>query len=161
MPNAAELLLIYRLILEQKARMARGFHVLIVEDEPLVLDVLQTMLETLYHVSSAPTVAEAQAILRTSHIDVALIDSVLPDGRGADVAVLAYNVGAAVIEMTGDPQEHIGLVASGRPHLFKPFRANVLLATVGDALHGHQRSALGTESMAAKTSSRETAALPP
>ena len=141
--------------------MARGFHVLIVEDEPFVLDVLQTMLETLYHVSSAPTVAEAQAILRTSHIDVALIDSALPDGRGVDVAVLAYNVGAAVIEMTGDPQEHIGLVASGRPHLFKPFRANVLLATVGEALHGHQRPALGTKSMAAKASSREIAALPP
>ena len=44
-------------------------------------------------------------------------------------------VGAAVIEMTGDPQEHIGLVASGRQHLFKPFAANVLLATVEDALH--------------------------
>ena len=60
--------------------MANGIHILIVEDEPLVLDVLQTMLETEYRVSSASTVEEAHAILRTSHIDLVLIDAVLPDG---------------------------------------------------------------------------------
>ena len=70
------------------------------------------MLETLYSVSSASTVEEAHAILRRSHMDVALINRVLPDGRGADVAVFA-KLGAAVIEMTGDPQEHIGLVPRG------------------------------------------------
>ena len=65
--------------------MANGFHILIVEDEPFALDVLQTMLEAEYHVSSACTVEEAHAILRKSHIDVVLIDAVLPDGRGADL----------------------------------------------------------------------------
>ena len=140
--------------------MANGFHILIVEDDPFALDVLQTMLETEYRVSSACTVEEAHAILRRSHIDVALIDSVLPDGRGADLAVFAGKLGAAVIEMTGDPQEHIGLVASGRQHLFKPFVANVLLATIGDALHGHQRPAIGAISVSARASSREITALP-
>ena len=53
--------------------MANGFHILIVEDDQFALDVLQTMLETEYRVSSACTVEEAHAILRRSHIDVALI----------------------------------------------------------------------------------------
>jgi two-component system response regulator PilR (NtrC family) len=117
--------------------MANGSHILIVEDEPFVLDVLQTILENEYRVSSASTVEEAQAILQTSHIDVALIDSFLPDGRGADVAALAEKLGAAVIEMTGHPQEQVALDESLRQHLFKPFGANVLLSTVGQALHDH------------------------
>ena len=120
--------------------MADRFHVLIVEDEPFALNVLRTMLEMEYMLTSASTVEEARAILRTSHIDVALIDSDLSDRRDSNVAAVAEKVGAAVIEMTGDPQEHIGLVASGRQHLFKPFVANVLLATVGDTLHGHRLS---------------------
>ena len=118
--------------------MASGFQVLIVEDEASVLDVLQTMLEMEYRVSSASTVEEALAILRTSHIDVALIDAVLPDGRGADLAVFAEKVGAAVIEMTGYPQDMVDLDAGGRQHLFKPFGANLLLETVGHVLHEHQ-----------------------
>ena len=118
--------------------MASGFHVLIVEDEASVLDALQTTLETEYRVSSACTVEEAHAILRTSRIDVALIDAVLPDGRGADLAVFAEEVGAAVIEMTGYPQDMVDLEAGGHQHLFKPFGANVLLSTVGHVLHEHQ-----------------------
>ena len=118
--------------------MANGIHILIVEDEPLVLDALQTTLETEYRVSSVRTVEEAHAILRTSHIDVAIIDSVLPDGRGAEVTVLAERAGATVIEMTGYSPEHVGLDANDRQHLFKPFGANVLLSTVEQALHNHQ-----------------------
>ena len=139
--------------------MANGIHILDVEDEPLVLNALRTMLKTEYPVSSASTVEEAHTILRTLHIDLALIDTVLPDGR--DVAAVAEKVGAAIIEMTGDPQEHIGLVASGHQHLFKPFVADVLLATVGDALRGHRRSVIGAVSMSARASSREITALPP
>jgi len=118
--------------------MASRFHVLVVEDEPLVLDVIQATLEESYRVSSAGTVKEASVILRTSHIDVALIDNVLPDGRGADVAALAEEVGASVIEMTGYSLESVDQDPSGHPHLFKPFRLNALLSTVGDALRDHK-----------------------
>ena len=119
--------------------MARGFHILIVEDEPSVLDALQTTLETRYRVSSASTVQEARAVLQTSQIDVALVDSILPDGRGDDVAAFAEGIGATVIEMTGYSPEHVGLDASDRQHLFKPFGANVLLSTVAFALHEDRR----------------------
>ena len=135
--------------------MASGFHILIVQDEPLASNIISTILETEYRVTVASTVEAAHGILRRSHIDVTIIDSILPDGRDAEVAVVAEIVGAAVIEMTGDPQEHIGLVESGHQHLFKPFAANVLLATVEDVLHSHQRSVIGAISMSAKARRRE------
>jgi serine/threonine-protein kinase RsbW len=113
-------------------------HILVVEDEPLVLDALQATLEETYHVTSARTVKEAQTVLQTAHIDVALVDHILPDGRGDDVAVLAEKTGAAVIKMTGYSEESLGLVASGRPHLLKPFALQMLLSTVEYALEHHQ-----------------------
>ena len=78
---------------------SRAFHILIIEHESSYLDVLQTMLERHYQVSFTRTVAEAQAIVQTSRIDVALVGSALPDGQGADFAALAERLGAAVIEM--------------------------------------------------------------
>ena len=119
--------------------MASRFHVLVVEDEPLVLDVIQATLEDSYLVSSAGTVEEANAILRTSHIDVALIDNVIPDGRGADVAIVAEEVGVTIIKMTGYSSESVDQDASGRPHLFKPFALNTLLSTVESALHAENQ----------------------
>ena len=136
--------------------MASRFHILVVEDEPFVLDALQTTLETEYRVSSAGTVEEAHAILRTSHVDIALIDSVLPDGRGAEVAVFAERTGTPVIEMTGYAPEHVGLDASDRQHLFKPFGANVLLSTVWHALHGNQRSPIENHKSAGESHGRQS-----
>ena len=63
--------------------MANCFHALIVEDDPAIVELLISMLEeSQYHVSSASTVAEALAFLRTSHVDVVLADNLLPDSRG-------------------------------------------------------------------------------
>ena len=83
---------------------ARAFHILIIEHESSYFDVLQTMLERDYQVTSARTVVEAQAIVQTSRVDVALVGSVLPEGQGADFAALAQKLGAAVIEMRS-PEE--------------------------------------------------------
>ena len=73
--------------------MASRCHVLIVEDDPLIVDVVVASLELEYRVSSVNTVGAALAFLRTSHVDVVLIDSVLPDGRGAEVARFADGIG--------------------------------------------------------------------
>ena len=115
--------------------MASRCHVLIVEDDPLIVDVLVASLELEYRVSSVNTVGAALAFLRTSHVDVVLIDSVLPDGRGTEVACFADGLGAAVIEMSGYPQVMEDLEHSARPHLLKPFGVQVLLSTIGHALH--------------------------
>src|SRR4051812_39204822 len=113
--------------------MADRSHVLIVEDDPLIVDVMVASLESDYRVSSVNTVGGALAFLRTSHVDVVLVDTVLPDGRGTEVACIARNVGAAVIEMSGYPQVMEDLERSERLHLLKPFGVQVLLSTIGNA----------------------------
>ena len=95
--------------------MADRPHILIVEDDPLIVDVLVASLELEYRVSSVNTVGAALAFLRTSHVDVVLIDSVLPDGRGTEVACFAGGIGAAVIEMSGYPQVMDHLEHSAAP----------------------------------------------
>ena len=117
--------------------MGSRFNVLVVEDDPAIVEVLIAMLESQYNVSSANTVEEALAFLRTSHVDVVLADKVLPDGRGSDVARLAEDVGAAVIEMSGYAQDQDGLERSERPYLDKPFGMEALLSTIGSAIHDH------------------------
>ena len=52
------------------------FHILIVEDEPLIVDVMCASLESDYRLSSVSTVAAALAFLRTSHVDLVLVDTV-------------------------------------------------------------------------------------
>jgi len=110
-------------------------HILIVEDDPYVLDVLQTTLELEYHVSSANSVGEALAFLRTSHVDIVLVDSVLPDGRGNDVASFAARAGTAVVSMSGYPEEMVDLERGAQRHLCKPFGVKLLLTAVEHALH--------------------------
>jgi DNA-binding NtrC family response regulator len=125
--------------------MASRCHVLIVEDDPLIVDVLVASLELEYCVSSVSTVGAALAFLRASHADVVLIDSILPDGRGTEVACFADGLGAAVIEMSGYPNVMEDLEHSARPHLLKPFGVQVLHSTIGRALRGVGGSVAGTE----------------
>jgi DNA-binding NtrC family response regulator len=120
--------------------MASRFHVLIVEDEPLIIEVLQGTLESEYRVSSAGTVGQALALLRTAHVDAVLLDSVLPDGPGVEVACAAEALGAVVIEMSGYPAVIGDLQRSARRFLRKPFGAESLFSTIADALHDSGRS---------------------
>jgi len=108
--------------------MSGRFHILLVEDEPLIVEVLQGTLESKYRVSSVHTVREALAFLRTSHVDAVLLDSVLPDGQGAEVASVAHAHGAAVIKMSGYPDMMDGLGRTYRTHRCKPFGPEALLA---------------------------------
>ena len=125
--------------------MANRFHILIVEDDPLIVDVMVAALESEYRVSSVNTVGAALAFLRTSHVDVVLVDNVLPDGRGTEVVRLASGLGAAAIEMSGYPQVMEDLERSDRLHLLKPFGVQALLCTVENALKD-RLTALGAAS---------------
>ena len=125
--------------------MTNRSHILIVEDDPFIVDVIVASLESEYRVSSVDTVGTALAFLRTSHVDVALIDKILPDGRGTEVACFADGLGAAVIEMSGYPNVMEDLEHSARPHLLKPFGVQVLHSTIGRALRRVDGSVGGTE----------------
>jgi DNA-binding response OmpR family regulator len=114
--------------------MSSRFHILIVEDDPLVADVLQTTLETEYCVSCAKTIGEARAFLQSAHLDAMLIDYFLPDGRSDEIIELAETVGTAVVEMSGYPVAMAGLEQRGHPRLQKPFGAATLLSTMDSVL---------------------------
>jgi DNA-binding NtrC family response regulator len=114
--------------------MASHFHVLIVEDEPLIVEILQETLEAQFRVSSVSTVAGALALLRTSHVDVALVDSVLPDGHGDEIAAYAKAHGISVIGMSGYPHEMYDFECIDHPHLMKPFGTEALFSTIAKVL---------------------------
>jgi DNA-binding response OmpR family regulator len=120
--------------------MAFASHVLVVEDDPLVAEVLQTTLEELYRVRCAHTVSEALRFLRTGHFNVVLVDCILPDGRGELVADFAEINGTPVIEMSGYQADMFGPNGRRRPHLQKPFGTVLLLSTI-DGVLAEQRAA--------------------
>jgi len=89
------------------------------------MEVLQSVVSAEYRTSCAATVGEARAFLRTSAVDLVLLDCRLADGHGDDIAALAETMGVPIITMSGYPDEQ------GRsprhPHLKKPFSAAMLL----------------------------------
>lgn len=110
--------------------MAEKAHILLVEDDPLVLEVLEAILIDEYQTSTARTVSDALACLNCQHIDLILLDTVLPDGKGESIAIFADNCRIPVISVSGYPDE----IGSQRPHLTKPFKSDALLDAVKEAL---------------------------
>jgi CheY-like chemotaxis protein len=108
-----------------------SLHVLVVEDEPLVREALHETLQAQYDVSCASTVGEACEFLGRSRVDLVLVDSILPDGHGDDIATIADTLGVPTIAMSGYPPE---IDRPDRPHLMKPFKANLLFSTIEAAI---------------------------
>jgi two-component system response regulator PilR (NtrC family) len=66
-----------------KDPLARGAHILVVDDEPDLRTLYElTLLREGHQVASAATLAEARDLLQTSHFDVLITDMRLPDGLG-------------------------------------------------------------------------------
>ena len=110
--------------------MPSPFHILIVEDEALLREYLLDAVGEDYRVSGVSTVREALAVLRTSHVDAAVIDAGLPDGPGDDVSAFAEKQGVPVVFMSGYPEEMFDVNKPGRLHLEKPFKLDVLFSTL-------------------------------
>jgi len=102
--------------------------VLIVEDEPLVMQVLLGVLNEDYIVRCATTVEEARACLRASVVDLVLLDSVLSDGSSDGLIGLAENLGVSVITMSGYPRDRC--LGPEHGHLSKPFSVDSMLNEV-------------------------------
>src|ERR1700743_1588324 len=101
--------------------MASRRHILAVGDEPLFMELLLAALEEFYRVSSAGTVGNACAFLRTSDVDLVLVDWNLPDGHGDSVATYAETRGVAAIMMSGYASGMDEVQNNRWPYLMKPF----------------------------------------
>jgi signal transduction histidine kinase/ligand-binding sensor domain-containing protein/CheY-like chemotaxis protein len=118
-----------------------GRRVLVVEDEPDVREWLEEALAMLgCQVTSAGTVAEAEAAARRERPCAVLSDFLLPDGSGADLVrrLRESDPGMAVVLASGYIRESIecGAVPEGVGFLKKPFSLGDLERAMGAALEG-------------------------
>ena len=107
--------------------------VLVVDDEPQILRALQTNLRGAgYDVATATTAEEALATAAMRPPDAVVLDLVLPDGSGIDVARELRSWSAApilVLSVVGDEAEKVAALDAGADdYVEKPFGIDELLA---------------------------------
>jgi DNA-binding NtrC family response regulator len=110
--------------------MAVRSHILVVEDDPLVSEVVAAALDDDYDTSLVETSAEAMECLDRGGIDLMLLDCTLPGGLDVRLIPQADRTGVPVILMSGDPARMERLVDQPRPFVTKPFSLTSLLDTV-------------------------------
>jgi DNA-binding response OmpR family regulator len=119
-------------------------HVLVVDNEPAICELVQLALEAdgSCRVSSASNVDDALALLQRDPPDAAIIDAILPQSSGLQLAGQVLDRGVTVLIVTGEPATRERLESIGCPYLAKPFPINVLVAENKALLDdAHQRRA--------------------
>jgi two-component system KDP operon response regulator KdpE len=107
--------------------------VLVVDDEPQILRALQTNLRGAgYEVATAATARDALAAAAMRPPDAVILDLVLPDGSGIDVARELRSWSEApilVLSVVGDEAEKVAALDAGADdYVQKPFGIDELLA---------------------------------
>ena len=109
------------------------YHILVVDDDPLVCKGLKFNLEqTGYKVATASTALAALELARRNAFDAAILDIGLPDDNGLDLCkTLKAQRDLPVIFLTArrrELDEIVGLEIGADDYITKPFSADVLLA---------------------------------
>lgn len=111
--------------------MSGAEHILIVEDDPDVGQILEELLQDSgYRTSLVATLAAAQAALALTHVDLVLCDLLLPDGNAA----MELRSQAPCLFMAGHPEAMRRLMEEGSHYLAKPFTTKQLLTAIRDCL---------------------------
>ena len=113
--------------------------VLVVDDEPQILRALKTSLRGAgYDVETADTAEGALTAAALSPPDAVILDLVLPDGRGTDVARELRTWSAVpiiVLSVVGDESEKVAALDAGADdYVTKPFGIEELLARLRAAM---------------------------
>jgi signal transduction histidine kinase/CheY-like chemotaxis protein len=114
-----------------------GETVLVVEDEPAMLEVTRRLLEEGgYRVLTAAGGEEAVRLAEAHELDLLVTDVVLPGMLGREIAgrIEALRPGIGVLYMSGHSHGVLGELADGRALLDKPFTGPALLERVREAL---------------------------
>jgi signal transduction histidine kinase/DNA-binding response OmpR family regulator len=128
--------------------------ILVLDDEDTIRYVLATLLaETGHEIVAVGTVKEALARLSGERFIAAMLDLVLPDGRGTDVleAIKASSPETEVIIMTSHASVETAvdaLRAGAYDYVHKPFELDLVLATMRRALEKHALQANNKRLMA-------------
>jgi len=121
-----------------------GGTILLVEDDPMVLEVAQGMLESVgYRVVIAKSPREALPIYEkiSGTVDLVLTDVVMPSMSGAELVTRLNEIspGVKVLYMSGYTEDAIarhGVLEKGVHFLQKPFRMGDLARKVREAMKG-------------------------
>jgi DNA-binding NtrC family response regulator len=121
---------------------AKPCSVLIVEDEPLIREVFDSVLTTEgCQVSLAADAASMREACVSGDFDVVILDIALPGGEnGFDLAAEAVALGCGVILVTGHHAHYEAAARSGYRYLFKPFRVEALVQAIHELLEASQAS---------------------
>ncbi|MGE0226275.1 MAG: response regulator [Acetobacteraceae bacterium] len=119
-------------------RMSGKSKILVVEDDPLVSEVVAAALDDSYETSMVETSAAAMERLNRGDVDLMLLDCTLPGGIDADLLPKADEDGVKIILMTGDPARMDKLFDQPRPFVLKPFTLTGLLEKVEEVM-GNER----------------------
>ena len=116
-----------------------GQRVLVVDDEPQILRGLTTMLRGAgYDVVTASSAADALAAAAAHPPEAVILDLVLPDGRGTDVARELRSwtdVPVILLSAVGEEREKVAALDAGADdYVTKPFGVDELLARLRAAL---------------------------
>ncbi len=113
---------------------------LVVDDEPDVLDILLRMFQRRYRVLTAASGREALEILRKQPVDVLITDQRMPEMSGIELvtAARADGIDLTALLLTGytDPEDIIAAINQGQVYRYitKPWDVNDLLITVKNAV---------------------------
>ena len=116
------------------------FHVLVADDEPLMLDSLSRLLSaTGYRVQTARNGTEAVRSLETSPFDLVLLDLMMPGLSGHEVMdhVQEKRIDTCIIVVSGDASIESAISALRRgayDYLRKPYEPDEILKRVQNAL---------------------------
>jgi two-component system cell cycle sensor histidine kinase/response regulator CckA len=115
--------------------------ILLVDDEPAVLTLCQTMLKSGgYHVLSAGSGQEAMRLLHgnVAKVDLALLDVIMPGINGVELAarIQIENPAIKIVLMSGYGLQEIASVVGDNRHkiIWKPFKTESLLRMIENAL---------------------------
>jgi len=114
------------------------FRILVVEDEALVRDVIQSACDGgKNHIYSAGTIEEAEKVLKRNGADLLILDRMLPDGDGLQLCTKLRNghehrsLPVLVLSGKSDTSERVlGLRLGADDYLAKPFDIAELRARV-------------------------------
>jgi DNA-binding response OmpR family regulator len=109
-------------------------HILVVEDDALVSEVIAVALGDTYSTTIIETAGEALVLLQPGGFRLMLLDCTLPGGVDARLLPQADRCGTAVILMSGDPSRMAKLTEQPRPFVLKPFKLAGLLNAIETVL---------------------------
>ena len=114
-------------------------NILIVDDEPLVLDMFQRTLELEnYNILTASDAKEATNILKNREIDIFICDVLLPDSDGFHLLNVAKNQDESTVVLlitaAPNPIDKARAIAMGAKYFSKPISLEELKETIRDCV---------------------------